>query len=196
MYIFFYENNDLDIKFKTTEELEKLDIQRINYLKKLKKNTNENLKNEINKYKSEFYNLKNSTNINHFLSLYLSKNLRGLSSFKNHLKYKKKTPDKNKIKIYFNSILSENFLLKKKIKIIYLPTWERYLYPDWHNKKKFFDLIFESIKINSSKNNISLIDCRNYIDKKKFSSENFYTHYNEFGYSMISKCILENDPNM
>ena len=125
--------------------------------------------------------------------IFLAENLKGVSSFKNHFfKYRNKSIDENLVKKYFSFIQkNKNYLNDTKIHIVYLTTWERYQYPEWHNKVKFYDSIFEKMKFYSLKNNINLIDCREEIKKnhKDIFVFNFYTHYNKIGYNKIADCI-------
>lgn len=187
LYIFFYENNDLVL---VNKDFEKYDYDRVSNMKALKKNNAQNINKEIKTYKEDFIKIKNDTNINYKLSLFLSKKLKGISSFVNHFKFKNRSIDDEIIKKYFKFILREKIFFKKNIYIIYMPTWERFQYPIWHNKNKYYDSIFNKMKIYSNNNNIDLIDCRQAINKKSFSAENLYSHYNELGYKNLSNCLI------
>jgi len=186
--IFFYENNDLNFEEK---KLEILDRNRIKELKKLQELNNKNLVNFKNKNNS----VKLSFNDN--LKIFLATSIRGLNSFKNHfLKFRNKSIDNSLIEKYFSFIdNNQDYLKNTKIHIVYLTTWERYQYPEWHNKVKFYDSIFEKMKIYSLKNNINLIDCRKSIQSMQdlIFEHNFYSHYNKLGYRKIYDCLVKNE---
>ena len=186
--IFFYENNDLDFEEK------KLEISNRNRIKELKKLQELNNKNLVN-FKNKNNSFKLSLNDN--LKIFLATSIRGLNSFKNHfLKFRNKSIDNSLIEKYFSFIdNNQDYLKNTKIHIVYLTTWERYQYPDWHNKVKFYDSIFEKMKIHSLKNKINLIDCREKIKKnyKDIFIFNYSHHYNELGYSKIVDCIIDDN---
>ena len=185
LIIFFYEGDDLAFSknYKISKRLigKKLSIINI-------KKTEEKYKNDLDQ----------KININQKIRFILAENLSGISSFIKHIIFYKKVNNEKKTIKYFSYINDlkkyYNMNKPKNIYIVYLPAWERFQYPAWHNKYKYYDSIFDQLKSYSLETDVNLIDCRKSIgnNKELIFPQRYFQHYNELGYLKIANCYLDN----
>ncbi len=181
---FFYEGND----FQET------DINKTNSRINCQwgyKNLNDNIILINNPYK-----LNKVTN----LKIFLSENLRGLSSFFKQFKSYKNKYEINKI--HYNQILSEakKYLDKKNVQnriIYYIPSYSYHSYKknSKHPQLKKILSLRNEVKDIAIKNGFKFVDGNIYLDKVKDRLQLYHygypTHFNSLGYKIVADQLAE-----
>lgn len=204
---FFYEGNDYENILNSDRKIIEDYISQIDL-------GNENFEFKLSVYQkinSDHENLKYESSTNHKISskfrfqVWLAEFIRGPSVLFKFFRDYKNLLNKNDYNYFLNN--AKNYLDKKNVSkryIVYIPSWQKlslyklkkYNLYEKHPQIKQLNKLKSDVKIIAEKNSFNFIDTEKYFFNLENPLKVFHyelnTHFNKFGYKLLSTAVVEN----
>ena len=204
---FFYEGNDYENILNSDRKIIEDYISQIDL-------GNENFEFKLSVYQkinSDHENLKYESSTNHKISskfrfqVWLAEFIRGPSVLFKFFRDYKNLLNKDDYNYFLNN--AKNYLDKKNVSkryIVYIPSWQKlslyklkkYNLYEKHPQIKQLNKLKSDVKIIAEKNSFNFIDTEKYFFNLENPLKVFHyelnTHFNKFGYKLLSTAVVEN----